>query len=217
MKWITNGSCLEAREHKIYLSEVAKIAICIKIPSIFILNSLTWASCLPAHSYALVAVGHAITKLLCSSEYLGHQVNEFFCREMPLNKDFSPCLVILPFLSRALVYRWLMLPVRGRVWCSPHGCSGLFFSVKNTRQGLSSRPELPLLVHWAGMFPPSVDLVWTPWQSLPALSVGFLHKGWTWLFNRVTFPSGLTRWAHWHGIRKPISDSLCSAAAAELL
>lgn len=39
-------------------------------------------------------------------------------------------------------------------------------SVWNIRQGLSSHPELPLLVHWAGMFPPSVDLVLTPWQSL---------------------------------------------------
>lgn len=210
MKWITNGSCLEAREHKIYLSEVAKTATCIKIPSIFILNSLTWASCLPAHSYALVAVGRVITKLLCSSEYQGHQVNELFCREMPLNKDFSPYLVILSFPSRALVYRWLMLPVRGRVWCSPRGCSGLFC------WGLSSHPELPLLVHWGGMFPPSVDLVWTPWQSLPALSVGSLHKGWTWLFYGVTFPSGLPCCAHWHGIRKPISDSLCSSAAGLL-
>lgn len=100
MKWITNGSCLGAREHKIYLSEVAKTAICIKITSIFILNSLTWATCLPAHSCALVAVGHVITKLLFSSEYQGHQVNELFCREMPLKKDFSLCLVILSFLNR---------------------------------------------------------------------------------------------------------------------
>lgn len=126
LKWVTDGSCFVAREHKIYLSEVAKTATCIKITSIFIVNSLTWASCLLAHSCAMVAVGHAITKLLCSSEYQGHQVNEFFCREMPLNKAFSPCLVIISLLNRALVYRWVMFPVRCRVWCSPPGCSGLF-------------------------------------------------------------------------------------------
>lgn len=119
LKWVTSVSCHGAREHKIYYSEVGKTAICIKITSVFILNSLTWASWLPAHSYAVVAVGHAITKLLCSSEYQGHGINEFLCTEMPLNKDFSPCLVTLSLLNRVLVCRWLMLPVRSCVRCSP--------------------------------------------------------------------------------------------------
>lgn len=166
----------------------------------------------------MVAVGRAITKLLCSSEYQGHQVNEFFCREMPLNKAFSPCLVIISLLNRALVYRWAMFPVRYRVWCSPPGCSGLFCSLCGTSgKDWAVTLSFPCLCTGQGLLPPSVNPVWTPWQSLPALPVGSLYMGWTWLFYRVTFPSGLTCWARWHGIRKPISDSVWSSAAAKLL
>lgn len=50
----------------------------------------------------------------------------------------------------------------------------VLLSMWNIRHGLTSHPELPLLVHCAGIFPLSVDLIWTPCQNLSALSVGSL-------------------------------------------
>lgn len=163
-----------------------------------------------SYSCAMVAVGYGITKLLCSSEYQGHQV-EFFCREMPLKKDFSPSLVIISLLNSL----GIQMTSASCVWCFPRGRSGLLCSLYGTSgKDWAVTLSLPCLCTGQWCFPHlvCVHLVWTP-----ALSVGSLHKDWTWLLYRVTFPSGLTCWARWHGIRKQISDPFWSAAAAAKL
>lgn len=98
----------------------------------------------------VVAVGHAITKLLRNNEYQGQQLMGSFTEKCHKKRKISAlvCLVILSSLGRAFVYTCLF-SVRCCVWCSSLGPSGLlcFLCGTSGMDGPSSYASLACALH----------------------------------------------------------------------
>lgn len=142
----------------------------------------------------------------------GHQINYFFCREMPLNKYLSPSVVTISLLNRALIYRWLMFPVFAAPLVDVQDC----FALCVEHQARTEQPPWASLACSLGRdVSPKCGPCFNSVAESPALLAPCTRAGpdcsTEWPFHQG-WPAEL-----WREIRKPISDSFSSAAAAKLL
>lgn len=103
--------------------------------------------------------------------------------------DFSPSM---SHHSAEILYtHGFMFPARCHVWCSSLGCSGLFCFLSGT-SGLDWPLTLsfPCLCTVQWVFPLSVDLIWTPCQSLCTLFIGSPHRAGPGCFEEWPFSKG---------------------------